>query len=234
MKSRAAGRIGSFLIASYIRLVRWTSSWRIDGLENTQRLEAEGRGYIIAFWHNQLLMTPTLRRETDKRFRMLISTHRDGDIISNAVIPFGIEFIRGSAANPKKKFKDKSGVSALAQMAAALKDGDIVGVTPDGPRGPRGKFQPGIVGLSQITGAPVVPVGYATTRGKALKTWDRFWLAMPFSKGVFVIAEPLWPPQEKTDETMAAFKEQLENGLDQAIAEARARIGRSPDAGEMG
>jgi len=234
MKSHAVGRIGSFLIASYIRLVRWTSSWRIDGLEHIRRLEAEDQGFIIAFWHSQLLMTPTLRCETEKRFRMLISTHRDGDIISNAVIPFGIEFIRGSAANPKKKFKDKSGVSALAQMARALKDGDIVGVTPDGPRGPRCKFQPGIVGLSQLIGAPVVPVGYATTHGKHLKTWDRFWLAMPFSKGVFVISDPLWPPAEKTDEALAAFKERLEKGLNQAVATAQSRIGHSPEKDEIG
>lgn len=229
LKSRFIARIGSTTIASYIKLVKATSSWDIRGFEHTRRLEADGHGYITAFWHSQLLMTPILRRKTNKPYRMLISAHRDGDIIANAVVPFGIEFIRGSAANPNKKFKEKHGVAALSKMTTALEKGEIVGVTPDGPRGPRQKCQKGIIGLVKITGAPVIPIGYATTHGRELKTWDRFWLAMPFSKGVFIIGEPLWPPQEKTDEAMALFKEQLEKALIQAITDAQLAIECSPD-----
>ena len=165
---------------------------------------------------------------------MLISAHRDGDIISNAVVPFGIEFIRGSAANPKKRFKDKHGVAALGQMTSALKKGDIVGITPDGPRGPRQKCQKGIIGLAKLSQAPLIPVGYATTRGRELNSWDRFWVAMPFSKGVFIIGEPIWPPEKKNEDAMALYEEQLEKALNQAISEARMAIGRSPDAEQLG
>ncbi len=232
LQGRFAGTVSSRFIAAYIRLVQRTSSWRIVGREHFAALEKQERGYILAFWHENLLMAATVRSETPRRVFMLISTHRDGEIIANAVAPFGVEFIRGSAANPKKRFKEKSGAPALAQMIAALRDGHIVGMTPDGPRGPRRKAQVGVIRLSQMSGAPILPGAYATSRGARLKTWDRFWLAAPFSRGAFAVGAPLPPPgpDADLDEARAA----LEAALNRAAAEAEAAAGRSPEPPQLG
>lgn len=222
-------------IASYIRLVRATSSWEMIGREHFDAVQAEpDRGFILAFWHSRLLMVPTVRTETTRKVYMLVSLHRDGQMIVNAVKPFGIDFIRGSAANAKKKFKDKSGAPALAQMIAALKEGSVVGMTPDGPRGPRQKAQPGTARLSIMANAPILPIAYATSRGGALNTWDQFWLAAPFSKGAFVAGAPLYPPQENTPQTVTAYRTDLETALNRVMITAEQAVGRLPAISQKG
>ncbi len=235
LKNPVIQGLASGSIASYIRLVRITTSWQIIGREHLAALEEnKDQGFILAFWHSRLLMVPTVRQETNRKVYMLVSLHRDGEIIVNGVKPFGIEFIRGSGANVKKKNKDKSGAPALTQMIAALKEGSIVGMTPDGPRGPRQKAQPGTVRLSIMANAPILPMAYATSRGSALGTWDRFWLAAPFSKGAFAAGAPLYPPQENTPETIAQYRHDLEAALNRVMLTAEQAVGRLPEIGQTG
>ena len=220
LKSRLAGRFVSFFVRNYIRLVWASSGWRFLNDREGRLLEASSTGFIVAFWHEHLLMAPILRKETDRRFWMLISANRDGEVIANAVAPFGIEFVRGSTANPKKKFKEKSGAPAVVQMATALRNGDIVGVTPDGPRGPRRSVQAGVIRLSLMTGAPILPVAYATSNGRRLGTWDRFWLALPFSKGVFVAGDPIEAPSDNSSEQISKVQNDLSNALNSLAEQA--------------
>ncbi len=225
LKSDFAIGLISGAIAAYIRLVWRTTRWTIDGRDHFDALDAHGGGFILAFWHQRLLMLPRLRDESDRAFYMLISTHTDGDIIARAVEGFGVRFVRGSASNPKKAFKSKSGAPALAQLIAALEKGDVVGMTPDGPRGPSRKVQAGIVRLSHMTGAPILPISYATSRGRRLKSWDRFWLATPFSRGAFVAGAPISPPANTDPSAIDGAKAALAAALDEATARAEALAG---------
>ncbi len=225
-KSALAANIASFLIGAYIRLVHATSRWEFVGIEHFDAAEAQGRGVILAFWHGRLLMAPTVRRETGKRVFMLISAHRDGEIIAKGVKSFGIEFIRGSGANPKKRHKDKSGASAIVQMTAALRAGHVVGVTPDGPRGPGEKAQKGVIRLAQMSGAPILPAAYSATRGKRLNTWDRFLLAAPFSRGYFVAGPPIAAPVNNDAEMVESARQSVENALLDVTRKADALAGR--------
>lgn len=218
INNRFVGALASRLICWYIRLVHKTSSWEMIGREHFEALENTDTGFILAFWHSRLLMAPTVRTETNKRVFMLISANRDGEIITNAVKPFGIEFIRGSSANPKKTFKEKSGASALVQMISVLEQGSVVGMTPDGPRGPRQKAQIGIVRLSQMSGVPILPAAYATSKRSRLDTWDRFWLPWPFSKGVFVVGSPVHPAPETKE--IDAYQNELEIALNEVTSHA--------------
>lgn len=220
LKSSIVTGIVSGAIALYIRLVWRTTRWTFEGREHVETLNKTGKGFILAFWHARLLMLPRLRGESDHAFYMLISTHSDGEIIARAVKSFGVNFVRGSAANPKKAFKDKNGAPALTQLIAALNAGSVVGVTPDGPRGPRGKVQAGVVRLSGLTGAPILPISYATSRGRALNSWDRFWFALPFSKGAFVAMQPIVPPEDTNPETIKTKQDDLAAALNMATDRA--------------
>ena len=226
VKSAFAARLASILIAAYIRLVHATSRWTFLGREDFEAAVAEGKGVILAFWHGRLLMAPTVRGETNARVFMLISAHRDGEIIANGVKGFGIEFIRGSAANPKKPDKNKDGAPAIMLMAAALKDGHVVGVTPDGPRGPGERVNKGVIRLAQMTGAPIVPAAYSTSRGKNLSTWDRFLAAAPFSKGVYIAGKPIAVPKENTPEALESARQSVENALTDVTRRADDFVGR--------
>ncbi len=225
-KSAIGAQIASLLIGGYIRLVHATTRWHADGLDNFEAAAAEGKGVILAFWHGRLMMTPTARQVTDKRIYMLVSANRDGEIIANAVRSFDINFIRGSAANPKKPEKDKRGASAIAQMLAALKDTDVVGITPDGPRGPREHVNLGIIKLAQMSGAPIIPMSCSLTRGHFMSTWDRFFLAAPFSKGYFAAGPAIHVPAENDAKTVESARSTLENALNAVTEMVDTQAGR--------
>lgn len=223
LKSAFVLRLASVLIGAYIRLVYATSRWTVIGRDH---VDAAPGGAILAFWHGRLLMGAALRRQTGRRVFMLISAHRDGEIIARGVSGFGVEFIRGSAANPDKPGKDKSGASAITQMIAALKDGAIVGFTPDGPRGPGERAKPGVIRLAQMSGAPIIPAAYSVNRGKHLSSWDRFLLAAPFSKGYYVAGAPIHVPADANAEQREALRLRLEKALAEVTTDADARAGR--------
>ena len=225
-KSAFAAKIASFAIGVYMRLVYKTSRWRFINLDRLRAAEAEGRGVVLAFWHGRMMMIGPARNMTEKQVYMLISTHRDGEIIANAVGGFGVKFIRGSAANPKKKDKNKSGAPAITQMLAALKDGEIVGVTPDGPRGPGERAKFGVVRLAHMAGAPIIPVAYSTSRGKQLGTWDKFLLAAPFSQGYYVVGAPIRVSPDARPGDFEAVRQELETALNDATREADRLAGR--------
>ena len=234
VKSSFAGRIASLLIGAYIRLVSSTSRWTYVNVDRFHEAANEGHGVILAFWHGRMLMLPKVRSLTDRRAHMLISSHRDGEIIANGVKSFGIEFIRGSAANPKKPQKDKSGAPAITQMLAALGNGDVVGLTPDGPRGPGRRSKIGVIRLAKMSGAPIVPGAFSVSRGKELKTWDNFLVAAPFSRGYYVAGDPIYVPPDADVEGQGSARKALEDALDDVTRKADALANRNDAVGDEG
>lgn len=224
LKSGAAGAVISAGVGAYIRLVAATSRRIFVGREHTEALLRGEKGFILAFWHARLLMGPIMRREADKPVHMLISTHRDGELIAAAVKGFGVEMIRGSAHDPKKPEKNKSGAPAVAAMAAALKSGAIVGMTPDGPRGPAEVAKVGAVRLAAMTGAPILPAGYAASRAMRLSTWDGFVLTLPFSCMAFAARAPIHVEPGADDKALEEARRRLQTELIAADADAEAAL----------
>jgi len=228
LRAPLTGRIASGAIAAYIRLVEATSNSAFIGREHADALLGSEKGFILAFWHARLLMGPAIRGETGKPVFMLVSTHRDGEIIANAVRGFGVQLIRGSAADPKKPAKDKSGAPAVAEMIAALEAGSIVGMTPDGPRGPAEIAKIGAIKLAAFSGAPILPAAYSASRGARLDTWDRFLLAAPFSRLAFAARPPIHIERSADAEALEAARLRLESELTAAARIADATVGRRP------
>ena len=220
VKSPAFTAVAARLGALYLRLVDATSSKTIVGQEHFDNARKAGRGVILTFWHSRLMLAPFVRRDTDAPINMLISTHRDGEMIANAVKGFGIKFIRGSAANVNKPGKTKHGATAVAQMLTALKNGEIVAITPDGPRGPAETFQAGAVKLAQRSGAAIIPAGAAATRMKRLNSWDRFCLAPPFTQIHYFAGEPVTAPADASDDEIRHIRDTIEARLREATRAA--------------
>ncbi|MEK7265036.1 MAG: lysophospholipid acyltransferase family protein [Pseudomonadota bacterium] len=227
LRSPLAGQIASGAIAAYIRLVEATARTEFIGREHADALLALDKGFILAFWHARLLMGPAMRRESKKPVFMLISSHRDGEIIANAVKGFGVNLIRGSAADPKKPEKNKSGAPAIARMIAALDEGAIVGMTPDGPRGPAEIAKIGAVKLAAFSGAPILPAAYSASLGPRLGTWDRFLLAAPFSRLAFAARPPIHIERGADAAALEAARLHLESELTAAARIADGAAGRA-------
>ena len=182
LKHPATHAVLCWLIAQYIRVVWWTGRWEHLGREKVEPLVATGQPLVVAFWHGRLMMTPMLWERKQSMYA-LISAHRDGRLISDAVGHLGIKTVEGSTS--------KGGSKALREMVKLLKAGNSLTVTPDGPRGPSMEAAGGVVQLARLGGASLVPISYSVTRGKFAKSWDRFLIPYPFTRGVITYGQPI-------------------------------------------
>lgn len=163
---------------------------------------------------------------------MLISQHRDGELIARTIAHFGLGCVRGSSMKAGKR--DKGGGGALRAIIRQLSQGEYVGVTPDGPRGPRQQAGDGVISIARLSGAPIIPVSFATTRRIHAKSWDRFLIALPFSRGVFVWGNLHYVPRDADDAMLEAARRGLEHDMNRITAEADALCGYSDSGHEDG
>jgi lysophospholipid acyltransferase (LPLAT)-like uncharacterized protein len=120
--------------------------------------------YILAMWHGRLLMLPVFRNRR-KSLVALISSHRDGQIISKLGSLFNIKTVEGSSS--------RGGSRALRELTRFARDGHSLFVTPDGPRGPRMHANDGIIDLARLTGLPILPATMSARRAVMFDSWDR-------------------------------------------------------------
>ena len=229
-RERPAGRwLLSHVGALAMRLAHATTRWTVVGAANRAAVVDTGGAFIAAFWHGRLFFSP-FWVPRGRRTLAVISNNHDGALISDTVAHFGVEAVRGSTAHPGKRFRDKGGRLAFAAALSALESGAVVGITPDGPRGPRMHAQPGVAALSVAAQVPVLPVAFATCRGRLLRGWDRFLVPMPFDRGVLVYGSPLAPPPRGDEAAAEAHRQAIEAALNAVTAEADRLAGRTPVA----
>ncbi|HIJ38100.1 MAG TPA: lysophospholipid acyltransferase family protein, partial [Rhodospirillaceae bacterium] len=181
----------------------------------------QNKPFILAFWHGRILMMPFCWRR-ERPINMLISQHRDGQIIARTVSHFGIDTIAGSSS--------RGGFSALRSMLKNLKAGRCVGITPDGPRGPRMTASEGIVQLAKISGTPIIPCTFSSRWRFVLGSWDRFILALPFSRGEIRWGQPITVPGDANPALLEELRATIEQQLNAITDETDRRMGHPPIA----
>jgi hypothetical protein len=219
VRSERLRRVLCYSIHLYIRLVYWTNRWTVEGAEHPRRLRAAGRPFILAFWHGRLQMIPMAWQRLAP-IHMLISPHRDGRIIADAVAYFGVQSVAGSSR--------RGGSAALRAMVKALAAGDCVGITPDGPSGPAMVASAGIVNVARLGRAPIVPIVSATSRRRLLPTWDRMHAALPFGRGIFIWGEPIEIEPDLDEPGIERARRRVEARMLELVALADSRVGHGP------
>jgi lysophospholipid acyltransferase (LPLAT)-like uncharacterized protein len=204
MRRPAVSAVLSWLAARYIQLVWATGKWRIDNIDIADRLVADGTPFIACFWHGRMLMIPNAWKY-DAKMSILISHHRDGVFISRTLAHLGIGTIAGSTS--------RGGAGALVAMVRSLKRGEYLGITPDGPRGPRMRAAPGAAAAARLSGAVLLPVSYGAARRRVLGSWDRFVVPLPFSRGIVRLGKPIEVPQDADETALEVIRLKLENDL---------------------
>lgn len=202
-----------FLAAAFIRALRASLRLRHHGDEPMRAWETRGERFILAFWHRHLLLMPYCYR--GRRISVLVSQSRDGELIARTVARFGIDASRGSSS--------RGGATGMRSLLRKAGEGYDLAFTPDGPRGPAGEVQPGVILAAAATGWPVLPVALAATRCRRLRSWDRFVVPLPLSTVHFVYGEPLVLARRADPAEGAA---ELKRRLDQTAAEAERLAGR--------
>jgi lysophospholipid acyltransferase (LPLAT)-like uncharacterized protein len=113
---------------------------------------------------------------------ILVSEHRDGEVIARVLHALGHRTVRGSTT--------RGGGRALVEMVRLLRTGKNVAVTPDGPRGPARQMAPGALVAAARAGTTVTPLFVTADRAWHLRTWDAFMIPKPFAKVVVHFGDP--------------------------------------------
>ncbi len=121
-------------------------------------------------------------------------------------------------------------MAAVRRIMRIFRRGWHLAITPDGPRGPRGKVKAGVVELARLTGATLLPLAFGASRGVVLNSWDAFLIPLPFSKGVYVWGEPLHVRRGADEEELAKLRQILEERLQTVTSEADAYFTRKRSA----
>ena len=198
-KQRVIGTIAGGLL----HVMGWTLRYKITGLEQ-MTVKYKGRPVIYALWHNRIFAIPYCKPvlSPDREVCILTSASKDGAILETAVKNFGISSVRGSSS--------RRGAAALVALRKKLKAGDTVTITPDGPKGPCYKLQPGVVKLAQASGTPIVCLSIEFSNCWRIKSWDRFCIPKPFSKVLIHLEDGIEIPKDLSDDDFEAERKKLE------------------------
>jgi len=197
------GPIFIFLLGKTLR-IKWIGEENLDPVRKSQ-------GQVIyAFWHGRMLILCYSHRW--QKIHVLISQHRDGELIARIIENLGFVSVRGSTT--------RGGTKAIFEMAKKGASGYDVAITPDGPRGPGFKVQLGTIYVAQRSGMPIIPLNNSAKRRWTLSSWDGFLIPKPFSKTVIIIGEPIYVPLEATLQQLEEKRKELEKSLTELTEKA--------------
>ena len=165
---------------------------------------------IYIFWHEYILFPLYLRGHCN--LAMLLSRHRDAEILSHAAHHLGFEFVRGST--------NRGGVGALRQLLARSRRMHLT-ITPDGPRGPRRRLAPGCVYLASKLGLPLVAMGFGYDRPWRVRSaWDQFAVPRPWSRARAIPSGEIFVPPDLDRNGLEHFRRKIESLLNRLTTEA--------------
>ena len=222
--ARLIDRWAGALLARYVRFVRRTSS-NVEEMEAIVADNVKHHPCIIAMWHGEFMLLPLIK-PPDRPTDIMLARHTDAAFLGEALKRFDMQLIRGAGAAGRAK--DRGGSHAYRSAIQALRDGRGVGMTADVPGGQARRAGLGIVMAAKQSGKPILPVAIATKRYVALNTWSRMTVNLPYSRLGFAVGPLVHVPREATTEELEGYRQAVEDGLNEATAQAYARAEADP------
>jgi lysophospholipid acyltransferase (LPLAT)-like uncharacterized protein len=173
-------------------------------VENEQRALENNGAVVYASWHQRFFPGITFFA-TRKPIAIMISRSRDGEMIARVVDILGWRPVRGSSS--------RGGVHALKELRSLTRQGYRVGHIVDGPQGPFGVVKPGLLTISQFSGAPILPVITSAERRWVFNSWDRFMVPKPFSRVFVRFTPPIHVPRRLDPEAFEALRQDVEKQI---------------------
>ncbi len=194
--------IQSQLLYFLLKIFYTTNRWDIRGEEYIRNSLAKGKNVIISVWHGKLL-APFMHLSTYRPYG-LAGTHKDAEILVRVSKKLGWKALRGSSS--------QGGTDVYNEIIDLLNNPPIIiGLTPDGPKGPEKIPKPGIIRAAQKTNSIIIPVGIFSTKNWTFKNWHTFFLEKPFGKIFLQYGKPLLFDE---NEQFDFCKEKLINAMD--------------------
>jgi lysophospholipid acyltransferase (LPLAT)-like uncharacterized protein len=203
-------RLGGLLGRLVLNVLLGTVRFRAEHRDRFDRLLATGQPALFAVWHGRLLPLTYYHRHTG--LAAVISRSRDGEYIAQVAEGWGFDPVRGSTS--------RGGSEALREMVRRVRAGQSLAVTPDGPRGPRQRLQPGVLRAAQLAGVPVMPVSAGCSRAWWPGSWDRFCVPKPFSRVRVIYGEARHVPRDLGEEAFRELAADLEREMNALTEQA--------------
>ena len=169
---------------------------------------------IVGFWHEYLGLA--LHHYRNSGNHTLTSYSFDGELAARLVEQFGLYAVRGSSS--------RGGTEALGGLNIALQHVPMVGITLDGPRGPRRVTKPGAAILAVRTQTPIIPHAFVAEPAWRLKSWDRFLIPKAFSRIISAYGPPIDPPIDSSHKAIRAMHEELQAAMTTLHTELEASL----------
>ena len=200
-----------FFTFLYIRAVNFTSSIQIENESIPKQFWNNDKPFILAFWHSQLMMIGFSWKKK-QNVNILASSHSDGRFGAIVGKYFNLNNIQTSE-------KNKS--ASLRSIFKLLNDNNYIGITPDGPRGPKEIVSEGIIKIAKKSKVPIIPIGFWSSKNFKLKSWDSFLITLPFSKCSFVWNKPLEIPYNIQENQIQHYQKLLQEKINQSVKKAQ-------------
>jgi lysophospholipid acyltransferase (LPLAT)-like uncharacterized protein len=201
------------LAAWYFRLVKATCRVSFEPASPFLHY-ADQLPVIGAIWHGTQFLLPVIDR-SDRPVRILVSNHRDGELMAAVARKLGAETVRGSGGRAAARWVEKGGVTGFLGLRASITAGHTVLMALDNAAAPR-RVGTGVIALARVTGRPIVAVGIAATPRLTIRSWDRTTLPLPFSRIVCVVSPVVTVPAAADDATIEARRREVEDALNAA------------------
>ncbi|MFN2502157.1 MAG: lysophospholipid acyltransferase family protein [Pyrinomonadaceae bacterium] len=197
-------RLADISFYTAIKALGTITRFEVRGSEHLAEIEAAGKLPIGSFWHNRILLGTYFFR--NKGIVVMTSQSFDGEYIARFIQRFGYGSIRGSST--------RGGSRALVEMIKLMRAGHAMGITVDGPKGPRYEVKPGPIMLARKTGNPLLPFLVEPRRFRTVKSWDKMQVPLPFTPALVVIGKPIYVSADANDEEMEAKRMELQASLE--------------------
>lgn len=202
MNDKILFAIAEFIGAPLVKLIGVTLKIKTHGDEHLQHC-LEKDSHVYSLFHGRMFIPVWHHRH--QGITTLVSQSKDGEAVTRLVKHLGHSTIRGSA--------NRGGAKSIVDLSNALKNGNVVAMMIDGSKGPIYEPKIGTVAIARLSGTPILPICSTTTKFWKFKSWDRFQLPKPFSKGVLVYEEPLYVPKSAKGEKLEEYRVELKRRM---------------------
>ena len=211
LKNYVVQKILGFFTFLYIHAVNLTSSIQFENESIPKQFWNNDKPFILAFWHSQLMMIGFSWKKK-QNINILASGHSDGRFGAIVGKYFNLNNIQTSEKNKSVP---------LRSIFKLLNDNNYIGITPDGPRGPKEIVSEGIIKIAKTSKVPIIPIGFWSSKNFKLKSWDSFLITLPFSKCSFVWNKPLEIPYNIQENQIQHYQKLLQEKINQSVKKAQ-------------
>ncbi|HUU39833.1 MAG TPA: lysophospholipid acyltransferase family protein [Desulfatiglandales bacterium] len=150
---------------------------------------------------------------------VLFSPSEDGDLLVDFAKKLGVIPARGSST--------RGGKEGSRRMVKFLNAGGrVVATVADGPQGPALRAKPGLVRISQKSGAYLIPMIWSANKVWIFKkAWDKMIIPKPFSRIVISASEPYIIPKEANSKRFDDYVKKMEKTLNIITLEVDKMVG---------